>query len=61
MAEQCSHTADAQAYSLDAVTEGSMTRRQFTPRDYQRIAVEFMAQTPRCNLWAGMGDLACSV
>lgn len=27
----------------------------FTPRAYQRIAVEFLLATPRCALWAGMG------
>lgn len=29
--------------------------REFTPRPYQRIAMDFIQSTPRCNLWAGMG------
>jgi hypothetical protein len=32
-----------------------VTRRIFTAREYQDIAVQFMTETPRCNLWAGMG------
>lgn len=32
-----------------------MTPARFTPRDYQRAIVEFIAQHPRCNVWAGMG------
>lgn len=29
--------------------------REFTPRPYQRLAMDFLQSTPRCNLWAGMG------
>lgn len=29
--------------------------RKFEPRDYQRIAINFMLDTPRCALWASMG------
>lgn len=32
-----------------------MTRIPFTPRAYQRQAVEHLLDTPRCALWAGMG------
>lgn len=32
-----------------------MTRRQFTPRDYQRAAIDHMLFTPRCGLHAGTG------
>lgn len=29
--------------------------REFVPRAPQRLMLDFMASTPRCNLWAGMG------
>lgn len=29
--------------------------REFVPRAPQRLMLDFMAGTPRCNLWAGMG------
>lgn len=29
--------------------------RIFTPREYQQLAISFLLDTPRCNLWAGMG------
>lgn len=29
--------------------------RPFTPREYQRLAYEFLKKTPRANLWADMG------
>lgn len=29
--------------------------RDFTPRPYQRLALDHMLDTPRCALWAGMG------
>jgi len=29
--------------------------RTFTPKDYQKIAIDFMLDTPRCALFAGMG------
>lgn len=29
--------------------------REFTPRPYQEIAAQFLIDTPRCALWAGMG------
>ena len=32
-----------------------MTPRQFTPRPYQTLALEFMLQNPRNALWASMG------
>lgn len=32
-----------------------MTRQAFTPRAYQRQAIEHLLDTPRCALWAGMG------
>lgn len=32
-----------------------ITPRDFTPRPYQRIALDFLLNTPRCALWAGMG------
>lgn len=32
-----------------------MTRRTFSPRDYQQAIIEHIAMTPRCNVWAGMG------
>lgn len=30
-------------------------RKDFTPRPYQAIATQFIAEHPRCALWAGMG------
>ena len=27
----------------------------FTPRAYQTLATDFLAEHPRANLWAGMG------
>lgn len=30
-------------------------RRAFEPRPYQRIALDYLHETPRANLWAGMG------
>lgn len=32
-----------------------MNRRPYIPRSYQRIGTEFILDTPRCALWAGMG------
>ena len=29
--------------------------RPFSPRPYQTLALDFLAEHPRCNLWAGMG------
>ena len=29
--------------------------RVFTPRPYQGLALDFLAQHPRCNLWMPMG------
>jgi hypothetical protein len=29
--------------------------RHFTPREYQQLAIDFMLDTPRCALFAGMG------
>lgn len=29
--------------------------RDFTPRPYQRVALDFLLNAPRCALWAGMG------
>jgi SNF2 family DNA or RNA helicase len=29
--------------------------REFAPRAPQRLMLDFMSSTPRCNLWAGMG------
>lgn len=29
--------------------------RTFTAHEYQKLAIEFMLETPRCALWAGMG------
>jgi hypothetical protein len=34
---------------------GIVAPRVFTPKEYQQIAIAFMLDTPRCNLWAGMG------
>lgn len=30
-------------------------RKKFIPHDYQQLGLEFIANTPRCCLWAGMG------
>jgi SNF2 family DNA or RNA helicase len=32
-----------------------MTAREFTPRPYQHLIVQFMLENPRCAVWAGMG------
>lgn len=32
-----------------------MTRRAFTPREYQHAIIDHMLDTPRCGVWAGMG------
>lgn len=32
-----------------------VTRRPFTPREYQTPAIDFLLDTPRCALWASMG------
>lgn len=32
-----------------------MSARDFTPRDYQRLIIDHIINTPRCAVWAGMG------
>lgn len=32
-----------------------MTRKEFTPREYQHAIIDHVLSTPRCAVWAGMG------